>query len=91
MTDLLPNEDAIREACRQHAMTVTAAIDHAGFGGAGEPIRLTVDCSCEGLHMDGNSGEIMTYIQAHLSAHEIPVSPWWPRLHPRHPRFKEWR
>lgn len=90
MADLGLDEAAVFAACKQHVMTVQASIDHAGFGGGGEPIRLTVDCSCGGLHMGGNSGEIMTYVQAHLRARGVPVSPWWPRPHPDHPRFKEW-
>lgn len=81
------DEDAIRAACRDHLFTL---VPGAPVGGASrnEPVDFLIGCSCGGLHMSGNAGEVLQYFQAHLRAHGIPVSMWWPSLHPDHPRFE---
>lgn len=86
MADVLADEDEIRRECRKHTLTVTPHLDFRGPA-VTEPVLFDIDCSCGGIHMGGNVGEIMTLIQAHLRGHGIPVSQWWPRLRPDHPRM----
>lgn len=85
MTDLLTDEDAIRRECGKHTLTVTSHLDFRGVASS-EPVLFDIDCSCDGLHMGGTVAEVMTLTQAHLRGHGIPVSQYWPRLHPDHPR-----
>jgi hypothetical protein len=84
MADLLTDDDAIRDVCRQHTFTVTPYLDFRGAT-VSEPVTFTVDCSCGGLHMSGTINEIMALIQADMRAHGAPVSQWWYRRHPDHP------
>jgi hypothetical protein len=85
MTDLLADDDAIRVECRNHTLTATPHLDFRGLTSS-EPVLFLIDCSCGGLHMDGTVAEMMTLVQAHLRGHGIPVSQYWPQLHPDHPR-----
>lgn len=86
MTKPLTNEDAVRRECLNHTLTVTPYVDPRGLA-CDEPVKFQVDCSCGGLHMEDPINEVMLLIQSHMRGHGVPVSPWWYRTHPDHPRM----
>lgn len=86
MTDLLTGEDAVREECKRHTITVTPVVSARGLDHT-EPVEFYIDCSCDGLHMGGDVGGVLKLIQGHLRGHGVPVSRWWPQPHPGHPRY----